>query len=73
MRTMVSKAESEAQYTECQTNDSPVEYNCKISRHKTALTAPIDTDTQSRTRSSIQTPIRVHGAFSAIAEPLAMK
>jgi len=35
---MVSKAESEAQYTECQTNDSPIEYNCKISRHKTALT-----------------------------------
>jgi len=25
-------------YTECQTNNSPIEYNCKISRQKTALT-----------------------------------
>jgi len=25
-------------YTECQANDSPIEYNCKISRQKTALT-----------------------------------
>jgi len=24
--------------TECQTNDSPIEYNCKISTQKTALT-----------------------------------
>jgi len=28
----------------CQTNDSPVEYNCKISRQKTALTDTL-TDT----------------------------
>jgi len=32
-------------YTECQTNDSPIEYNCKISRQKTALT-----DTLKRTQ-----------------------
>jgi len=25
-------------YTECQTSDSPIDYNCKIARQKTALT-----------------------------------
>jgi len=38
-------------YTKCQTNDSPVEYNCKISRQKTALT---DTVKHTQTVSSAE-------------------
>ena len=59
---MVSKAESEAQYTECQTNDSPVEYNCKISRQKIALTDTLivmvssSRSSSSRSRSSYRHP-----------------
>jgi len=33
-------------HAECQTNDSPIEYNCKIIRQKTALADTLNTHTR---------------------------